>query len=305
MQSETVITGKEPSFQTRTPASSGFSKGLQKVSPLAGLLVAGAIIYIGWLGRDSRQIVPGEGIGYALGVIGGSLLLILLLYSGRKRIPLLRHLGPTRHWFRMHMTLGVIGPIMILYHCNFQIGAVNSRVALYCTLLVAASGLVGRYLYAQIHHGLYGSKNSLRQLVAAMQTSAIQNNGITGFDALVRNSLADLSNAVLVRPPSLLAAVVHPIMLSAKTHWLYFRLKRELFQSIDAQAIESAAVDKNRQNLQKASSKYLRERLAEIRRVAQFGLFERLFALWHVVHVPFFILLVLSACVHVLAVHMY
>ena len=45
--------------------------------------------------------------------------------------------------------------------------------------------------------------------------------------------------------------------------------------------------------------------ISEMTRVAQFSLYERLFSLWHVFHLPFFFMLVLSACVHVLAVHMY
>ena len=40
-------------------------------------------------------------------------------------------------------------------------------------------------------------------------------------------------------------------------------------------------------------------------RVAQFSFYERLFALWHVFHLPIFFMMVISALVHVLAVHMY
>jgi len=306
MQSGTVTTGRNPSIQAKTPtlreSRSGWIKRLRSAT---GLLLAGIAVYIGWIGRDARVINAGEGLGYALGIIGGSLMLILLLYSGRKRIPLLRHLGPTRHWFRMHMTLGVIGPILILYHCNFQTGSLNAKVALYCTLLVAISGLVGRYLYAQIHQGLYGNKSSLRQLIATMQASENRSGNNPGFSAPIRRTLTEVSEAALTRPPSLLGAVIQPIALSLKTHWLYFSLKRQLFENIDAQASDSAVIGQHRQNLRRVSAKYLQARLGEIRRVAQFGLFERLFALWHVVHVPFFILLVVSAFVHVLAVHMY
>ena len=41
------------------------------------------------------------------------------------------------------------------------------------------------------------------------------------------------------------------------------------------------------------------------KRQAQFGAFERIFSLWHVMHIPLVYLLVLSAAYHVLAVHMY
>jgi hypothetical protein len=45
--------------------------------------------------------------------------------------------------------------------------------------------------------------------------------------------------------------------------------------------------------------------LRQIRRVAELGSYERLFSLWHVFHLPFFYILVVTALVHVLAVHMY
>jgi hypothetical protein len=75
-------------------------------------------------------------------------MLLLLLYSVRKRVRWLARFGETRHWFRTHMMLGIVGPVLILYHCNFDLGDLNSKVALYCTLLVAGSGVLGRYLYA-------------------------------------------------------------------------------------------------------------------------------------------------------------
>jgi hypothetical protein len=42
-----------------------------------------------------------------------------------------------------------------------------------------------------------------------------------------------------------------------------------------------------------------------VERLAQFSVFERIFALWHVVHIPLVYLLVVTAVWHVIAVHMY
>ncbi len=159
--------------------------------------LAALITYLGWIGRETREISAGDGVGYWLGIIGGTLMLALLLYSVRKRIPLLRNLGATRHWFRMHMTLGIVGPVIILYHSNFQVGSVNSQVALYCTLLVAASGVVGRYVYAKIHNGLYGSSSSLRELVRTVHESKGQSNQRPGLNAQVREQLARHAGNVL------------------------------------------------------------------------------------------------------------
>ena len=51
--------------------------------------------------------------------------------------------------------------------------------------------------------------------------------------------------------------------------------------------------------------KLLGQYFAAVNRAAAFAFYERLFALWHVLHLPFFILLVLAAIVHVIAVHLY
>jgi hypothetical protein len=45
--------------------------------------------------------------------------------------------------------------------------------------------------------------------------------------------------------------------------------------------------------------------LASIRKVAEFHFYERFFAIWHVLHYPLFLMLVVSGVVHVIAVHMY
>jgi hypothetical protein len=45
--------------------------------------------------------------------------------------------------------------------------------------------------------------------------------------------------------------------------------------------------------------------LTAARHAAQFSVYERLFSLWHILHVPFVFMLVISGVVHVIAVHMY
>ena len=49
----------------------------------------------------------------------------------------------------------------------------------------------------------------------------------------------------------------------------------------------------------------VRSYLRAVNSAAQFTTFERIFSLWHVMHIPLIYMLILSACYHVLAVHMY
>ena len=44
---------------------------------------------------------------------------------------------------------------------------------------------------------------------------------------------------------------------------------------------------------------------SEFNKTAAFVFYERLFALWHVLHLPLFAILVFAAVLHVVAVHLY
>src|SRR5262249_30513094 len=101
---------------------------------------------------------------YWLGIGGSGLMLVLLLYPLRKRIRSLRAIGTVTFWFRAHMILGVIGPVLILWHANFRLGSINCSVALVTMLVVAGSGVIGRYLYSKIHLGWTGAKRRVRRV---------------------------------------------------------------------------------------------------------------------------------------------
>src|SRR3989344_4659459 len=105
-----------------------------------------------WAVREGRYYEPGDDFGYYLGVVGGVMMLALLLYSLRKHIRFMRNWGATKHWFRLHMILGIAGPTLILFHSTFRVGSLNATVALGCMLLVAGSGVLGRGLYPQNPH---------------------------------------------------------------------------------------------------------------------------------------------------------
>ena len=123
-----------------------------------GVFVA---IAIGWRNKDFSNITPESGVGYWLGIIGGVLMLLLLLYPLRKKARFIKF-GKTQYWFKVHMLFGVLGPLAILYHANFSLGSTNSNLALFSMVIVALSGFIGRYFYTKIHHGLYGRKKDLK-----------------------------------------------------------------------------------------------------------------------------------------------
>ena len=207
---------------------------------LGGYGLAALAIYAGWLGRHERNIDAGYGLGYALGILGGSLLLLLLFYSLRKRVRVLARFGATRYWFRIHMMLGIIGPTLILYHCNFDLGDLNSRVALFCTLLVAGSGVVGRYLYAGIHVGLYGRKAELRDLVDNLRKSMAGGHG-GALIGSIREELEALDRRVLSPPASLAESLARPFIIGWQTRSSYRRLTRATRRELLHKSLTSTA----------------------------------------------------------------
>lgn len=259
----------------------------------------------GWLLRDQHFIDPQDGVGYWLGIIGGSMMLVLLLYPLRKRIRMLRFLGKTKHWFRVHMILGVLGPTLVLFHSNFQLGSFNSRVALFCMLLVAGSGVVGRYIYAHIHRGLYGEKTSLEELRLQLTASLERAEGVTTFLPNYAARLKALSDEVQGDCVTGSLSFGSSFMWTFRKYPVWLSLRRIARKEIAARAETSESVKRNVDQLQKTSAAYSRNFVRLVSRVAQFTLFERMFSLWHILHMPLFFMMVISALLHVLAVHMY
>lgn len=93
-------------------------------------------------------LASGAGGGVALGVVGTTLLVAMLSYSVRKRFAHVRALGPVPLWLRFHVICGVTGPVFIVLHAGVRIAPTGLiAVGFWCMVLVALSGVFGRYVY--------------------------------------------------------------------------------------------------------------------------------------------------------------
>ncbi len=253
-----------------------------------------AIAYgVGWL---AYQVIThdyyksGDEIGYNMGLIGGLMMLTLLSYPLRKHFAFMRRLGEMRYWFSMHMMFGIFGPILILFHSTFQIHSVNAGVALASMVIVATSGFIGRYAYRHIHRGLYGSKFSLHEL----------REELLGAKDEADSKLKEYPSVIFVIHQFQLFAFKPDMSFSGKV-WRFFTLPiRRQVASWRCVGIVNAKSREARNTRQ-----LILDYLYGIERAAQFSVFERIFALWHVIHIPLVYMLVATAIWHVIAVHMY
>jgi hypothetical protein len=280
--------------------------GMAKVSFYAAAGMVCLALLIGWRERDEGYLTPETGLGYWLGVAGGLMMLALLYYSYRKRMKHGRGFGSIPTWFRIHMILGVTGPLLIVLHANFHLRALNSTVALVSMLVVACSGLVGRYLYRRVYAGLHGRKIIARDALAELATLRRDFGAQGQMAAAIFDRLDAFGRTIMERTG---ANAVESLVLGAvwqgRAIGMRARLRREIARLLEAAArAEDWGRSERRQRakeLERVVSAYLKATLE----VAQLRFFERLFSLWHMFHLPLFFLLVLTALVHVWAVHRY
>lgn len=270
-----------------------------------GFGLAAGLLLIGWLIRDQKWIMPDRGIGYMLGVASLCCMVTLLLYPLRKRFRILKFIGPLPKWFRNHMVLGVTAPLAALYHCNFELGSLNSRIALFSALAVASSGLIGRFIYSKIHHGLYGRKANLKELLAQVKVTNPGVGKLGAFLPELRARMTQFDRQVLVPPKGIAESIKLPLVLAFKCRLQYIRLCRFARLSLSHEASHSRVVAAHADSLERSIRLHIRDHLRHVQRVASFIAYDRLFALWHKVHFPFFVLLFVSVLVHVIVVHVY
>ncbi len=273
--------------------------------PLVWTTVVAVVLYWGYHAHLERYITPQRGLGYWLGITGGSMLLLLLLYSARKRIRWLRWMGSIPAWFEFHMTLGVIGPVLILFHSNFSLGATNSNVALICMLTVAASGVVGRYFYTRLHAHLEGHEDNWDQLKAAGQRMASQSTSLAFLPGFLQR--LECLEARWIQPPrNPLLRLPHMLSGGIRLAIARWSMRMEIRRAARrAQAGNSALVAEHAQRLAKAAGIYASKRLEAGRRTTEYQVYAKLFSLWHVLHLPLFFMLLIAGIVHVVAINIY
>jgi hypothetical protein len=110
----------------------------------------------------------GHPFGHVLGILG-SLLMVMteLLYSARKRLSWFKF-GQVRHWLSFHIFTGIVGPALVLMHTGLEFRGLAGLTML-LTLLVVASGFLGRYIYTAVPRTLAGVEIDRRTLEQEMR----------------------------------------------------------------------------------------------------------------------------------------
>jgi hypothetical protein len=131
------------------------------------LAIAG--IYAGVTAALNSVPAASSLFGHGIGILGFVLMMMTeTLYSLRKRSRLARW-GRPADWLRFHIVTGLVGPFMVLLHSSWKHNGI-AAAAMLMTLVVVASGILGRYIYTRIPRSPGGE-----ELLAGLSPAAIAN----------------------------------------------------------------------------------------------------------------------------------
>lgn len=271
----------------------GDSGLMQQVRPAASVLVLIAVAWLLYTLANLPALAPSTDAGYYIGIVGASLMLLLMTYPLYKRVRAFRSIGTTRFWFRLHMVFGLLGPALIIVHSGLNMRSMNAAWAFWSMVVVAGSGIVGRFLYRRIHRGMHGELETTQTLAAAVAAASFNIDRALPDDVTVSREIGDFAAqcAKLAKVPPF--AAIGAVFLPLWRWSLQWHVRRALKQA-------TVPVDRRVQK-----TELLDRFLISNQRYAQFALFDRLFSLWHVAHVPFVVTLFLSTIAHIVAVHLY
>lgn len=245
---------------------------------------------------------PSGSIGLKLGFLGFGMFLVIFLYPLRKRWKWLSQQGLSRHWLDFHVLLGLAAPFVIAFHASFKFGGF-AGIAFWIMLAVSLSGIIGRYLYAQIPRSLNAAELSLKELqeVRTRLAQQLQEQKLLPQSDL--QSLLRLPSPERVQRLPIIVALVYMVMLDLARSFRIAKLRRRTLQFSEKLQTLGGFLPARHADLERAIS-HAREEAALAKRVLFLSRSQQVFHLWHVVHKPFSYSFAVLAIIHIVAVIM-
>ncbi len=229
---------------------------------------------------DFREFRAAGRVGHGVGILGSFMIVLLLLYSLRKRMRVLQRAGQLPIWLRYHIFLGIAGPILITLHTAFKVGGLVS-VSYWSMVAVALSGFFGRYLYQQIPRNVLGETLDVAEIEARNEALLVELSMNHNMDDRAATVLEDLA----LRKLEHRAAPMALLMLPFLNGMLVRQLQRWSLRHVDGDRAVAVRLAK--------------DWVLQTRRLRLFHLIRDLFHYWHVFHKPFAFIMIFVMIVHV------
>jgi len=270
---------------TMLPIAAGF------VAATAILVLWGAPYYLTPLVDRSRHplhalLKPSGPVGHALGIVGTAMMLLIFVYTIRKRSKTLQKIGTQAGWLKAHIFLGFAGPVLVTLHTSGKLNGVVA-VAFYSMWAIVLSGMVGRYLYAKIPRTISGNQmtfdeiqQELASMVDALRESEHRDTVLAGIEGFLAGTRKETGGVLRTIARVVRDDVTRP--LNALVVWRILGADASLGF---------------RRRLQVSRLVLRQQRL--LNKLAVLDASKRLFAYWHVFHKPFTVITFAIVLFHV------
>jgi hypothetical protein len=244
-----------------------------------------------------RTLRPAGRVGIGFGVLSTILFAAIYVYPLRKRWSWLRRIGTTRHWLDFHIVMGLATPFLVALHSAFKFGGL-AGTAYWIMLAVVASGIVGRYLYAQIPRSRKDAELSLAELqkMNAQLTGDLQDQQLIA-EEIWRPLVVSVRREEALKMP-LGKALLRILALDLERPFRMAALRRPALSSWERVQTLGGLLASSHPDLERVVAlarrqSWLTAKICFLDRAGQ------IFKLWHVVHRPFSYAFLLLAVIHV------
>lgn len=262
-------------------------------------IVSGVFIYLTYTGfsyynspfeerfyhEDHTALKPSGIFGHGLGIIGSTLLTIGVFgYMARKRYRFLAKFGRLKYWLEFHIFLATLGPIMILFHTAFKFGGIVA-ISFWSMVAVFLSGIAGRFIYLQIPRTIEGrelSLNEIRNMKEDMD-EVLQNSKT--LDEESRNLIINITTRRNTASGGFFSGLVKN----------YLEDKKSIGEAKRILRAKSIPADERKNIIQ-----IIKNETSLNRKIERLTTMQNLFKYWHVVHLPFALVMLIIMIIHII-----
>ena len=236
---------------------------------------------------------PGKGIWHPLGWIGSGMMMVMMLYSVRKRMAWLASFGSLRHWLTAHMFLGILGPLFVTLHTTFKFGGIIAT-SFWSMIITMIFGILGRYIYVQIPRSLAGTELEVQDIECTIETIDAELSKYSG--GIKISDFSKVINAADIDPENigLLKTLLVTLQSDVTISYRIFQLNRILKTNYHIP-----------RKIRKEIDFLLKKKAALIRKRNYLSTSHRLLHYWHIVHIPLAIVMFLIMMLHVVIYYLF
>lgn len=212
---------------------------------------------------------PSGVYGQGLGVVGTFMILFgVSIYIARKRYNFMSKIIRLKYLLEFHIFLCTLGPILILFHTAFKFGGIVS-VAFWSMVAVVLSGVIGRFIYNQIPRTIEGRELTLNEVKNMKTDLAEALDEEFKLDQNIKQNIIDIANS----------------------------------EKSSSKSVRKLKILLTNQNFPKDDKNYIlkliKDDISLSGKIVRLQKMQQLFKYWHIVHLPFALIMLVIVIIHV------